>query len=161
VALPGVFHRALRSGVAALLLNAAMSSALAQHARIVRVDAEQTVAHEGLEGPPALQPGDPARGGALVADRQRGLCLLCHSSPFGDPNQQGNLAPSLAGVGSRFDRASLRLRIHNSRLINPESLMPAYGVVDPAQRVAPAWRGRAIFSPQQVEDVVAWLLTLE
>jgi len=155
-----VFRHVVRGGLVALLLNAAMASALAQHARIGQADAEQKVARKGLERPPDLKPGDPARGRALVADRQRGLCLLCHSAPIGDPHQQGNLAPPLAGVGSRLNEASLRLRIHNSRLINPESLMPAYGVVDPAQHVAPAWRGKAIFSPQQVEDV-AWLLTLQ
>jgi len=177
----GVCLRAARIGFVALVLNAATASALAQnastgqsaaepvlagsaaadHSPAKESAAEQAVAQVGFERRPGVHPGDPARGGALAADRQRGLCLLCHSAPVGDPYQQGNLAPPLAGVGSRLDAASLRLRIHDSRRINPESLMPAYGVVDPAQRVAPAWRGKAIFSPQQVEDVVAWLLTLQ
>lgn len=108
-----------------------------------------------------VAPGDPVRGRALVADRQQGLCLLCHSAPVGDARQQGNLAPPLDGVGGRLGEDQLRLRIHDSRRINPESLMPAYGVADPAPGVAPAWRGKPIFSPQQVEDVVAWLATLK
>jgi len=111
--------------------------------------------------PSGVTAGDPARGRALVADRQQGLCLLCHSAPVGDARQQGNLAPPLDGVGGRLDEDQLRLRIHDSRRINPESLMPAYGVADTAPRVAAAWRGKPIFSPQQVEDVVAWLATLK
>jgi sulfur-oxidizing protein SoxX len=116
---------------------------------------------ESLPRPPGVAPGDPDRGRELVADRQRGLCLLCHSAPVGDARQQGNLAPPLAGVGTRLDEAELRLRIHDSRRVNPESLMPAYGVVDAAPRVAQAWRGKTIFSAQQIEDVVAWLVTLK
>ena len=111
--------------------------------------------------PSGVTAGDPARGRALVADRQQGLCLLCHSAPVGDARQQGNLAPPLDGVGGRLDEDQLRLRIHDSRRINPESLMPAYGVADTAPRVAAAWRGKPIFNPQQVEDVVAWLATLK
>lgn len=118
-------------------------------------------AESSMPRPPGITLGDPERGRALVADRQQGLCLLCHSAPVGDARQQGNLAPPLAGVGGRLDEAQLRLRIYDSRRVNPESLMPAYGVADPAPRVAPAWRGRAIFSAQQIEDVVAWLATLK
>ena len=112
-----------------------------------------------MQRPAQVAPGDAARGRALVADRQQGLCLLCHSAPIPEVRQQGNLAPPLDGVGSRMDEAQLRLRIHDSRSVNPDSLMPAYGVADPAPRVAPAFRGKPIFSPQQIEDVVAWLAT--
>lgn len=118
-------------------------------------------AESSLPRPPGVAPGDPERGRELVADRQRGLCLLCHSAPVGDARQQGNLAPPLAGVGGRLDEAELRLRIHDSRRVNPASLMPAYGVADAAPRVAQAWRGKTIFSAQQIEDVVAWLVTLK
>lgn len=118
-------------------------------------------AEPSIPRPPGVAPGDPNRGRELVADRQRGLCLLCHSAPVGDARQQGNLAPPLAGVGTRLGEAELRLRIHDSRQVNPESLMPAYGVVDAAPRVAQAWRGKTIFSAQQIEDVVAWLVTLK
>ncbi len=111
--------------------------------------------------PPGVEPGDPARGSALVADRQKGLCLLCHSAPVGDARQQGNLAPPLDGAGGRLNEGQLRLRMHDSRRINPESIMPAYGVADPAPQVAAAWRGKPIFTAQQIEDVVAWLVTLK
>ena len=45
--------------------------------------------------------GDPAKGRAIVADRQKGLCLLCHTGPFPEQRFQGDIAPDLAGAGAR------------------------------------------------------------
>ena len=45
--------------------------------------------------------GDPARGRTIVASRQVGLCLLCHSGPLPEERFQGDLAPSLSGAGAR------------------------------------------------------------
>lgn len=104
--------------------------------------------------------GDAPRGRALVANRQQGMCLLCHSGPFPEERFQGDLAPSLAGVGARYSEGQLRLRIADSRRINPETLMPPYHHSEDLQRVGAAWRGKTIFTAQQVEDVVAFLRTL-
>ena len=73
---------------------------------------------------------------------------------------QGNLAPSLAGAGSRSSAVQLRQRIANARSINPDSIMPSYSSTDGLNRVAPAWVGQPILSPQQIDDVVAYLQTL-
>src|SRR5207245_6351427 len=70
--------------------------------------------------------GDPARGRAIVVNRQVGLCLLCHSGPFPEERFQGNLAPDLAGAGKRASEGQLRLRIVDSSRINPTTIMPAY-----------------------------------
>ena len=72
----------------------------------------------------AILQGDAVRGESIVTSRQLGLCLLCHSAPGSDPRVQGNLAPNLAGAGSRWSAAQLRERIANARAINPESIMP-------------------------------------
>jgi len=108
----------------------------------------------------ATPPGDAARGESIVTNRQVGLCLLCHSAPAGEPRVQGNLAPSLAGAGSRSSAVQLRQRIANARSINPDSIMPSYASTDGLNRVAPAWVGQPILSPQQIDDVVAYLQTL-
>ena len=118
-------------------------------------------AQSSLERPSGIAPGDASRGRALVADRQQGLCLLCHTAPIAEVRQQGNLAPPLDGAGARLSESELRLRLVDSRRVNPESLMPAYGVADPAPQVGVAWRGKPIFTAQQIEDVVAWLATLK
>ncbi len=105
-------------------------------------------------------PGDPVRGRAIVVDRQRGLCLLCHSGPFPQERFQGNLAPSLAGAGARWSTGQLRLRVADSRRLAPQSLMPSFHSVQGLVRVAPAWRDRPLLDAQQIEDVVAFLATL-
>jgi sulfur-oxidizing protein SoxX len=115
----------------------------------------------GLERPPGVAPGDPIRGRTLVADRQRGLCLLCHAGPFPEERFQGNLAPDLAGAGTRWTEAGLRLRLADGQRLNPASIMPSYGRTEGLHRVGAAFQGRPIFSAQEVEDVVAFLLTLK
>ena len=105
--------------------------------------------------------GDPVRGRAIVASRQVGLCLLCHSGPFPEERFQGELAPDLRGAGARWTEGQLRLRIVDSGRINPASIMPAYHRTEGLTRVAPAFRGKSILSAEQVEDVVAFLMTLK
>ena len=108
----------------------------------------------------AIPHGDAVRGESIVTSRQLGLCLLCHSAPAGDPRVQGNLAPNLAGAGSRWSKAQLRERIANARAINPESIMPSYASTERLNRVARAWVGQPLLNAQQIEDVVAYLETL-
>jgi len=105
-------------------------------------------------------PGSPARGRAIVASRQQGLCLLCHTGPIPEERFQGNLAPDLAGAGSRWSEGQLRLRIADAQRLNPASIMPAYYRVDGLVRVGAAWEGKPIMDAQKIEDVVAYLLTL-
>ncbi len=105
--------------------------------------------------------GDPARGRAIVANRQVGLCLLCHSGPFPEERFQGNLAPDLSGVGARFSEGQIRLRIVDSTKLNPQSIMPAYYKSEGLARVAPAFRGKTVLTPEQIEDIVAYLTTLK
>lgn len=116
---------------------------------------------DALPRPLTDAPGDPDRGRALVVDRQTGLCLLCHSGPFPEERFQGTLAPDLAGVGSRLSPGQLRLRLVDSRRLAPDTLMPPYFSTDDLRQVGDAWRGRTILSAQQIEDVVAFLATLQ
>ena len=115
---------------------------------------------DAIEAPLDGLRGDAARGRAIVGDRGRGLCLLCHSGPFPEVRFQGDLAPDLAGAGSRWSEGQLRQRIVDGRRLDPASIMPAYHRSERLERVAPALRGRPILDAQQVEDVVAFLATL-
>jgi sulfur-oxidizing protein SoxX len=107
------------------------------------------------------QPGDVARGRAIVANRTVGLCLLCHSGSFPEERFQGNLAPSLAGAGSRSTPGQLRLRLVDAARLNPDTIMPSYYRVDGLVRVAKNFQGKTILTAQQIEDVVAYLATLK
>ena len=116
---------------------------------------------DGMPQPLTGTPGDAARGRAIVASRQQGLCLLCHRAPIAEERFQGDVGTDLAGAGTRWTEAQLRLRIVDSRRINPDSLMPAFHRTQGLHRVAPALQGRPLLDAQQVEDVVAWLATLK
>ncbi len=89
------------------------------------------------------------------------MCLLCHSGPFAEERTPGNLATNLAGAGSRWNTAQLRLRIVDSRRLDPAGFMPAFHRTEGLNRVATASAGRPLLSAQQVEDVVAFLATLK
>ncbi len=105
--------------------------------------------------------GDPARGRAIVANRQVGLCLLCHSGPFPEERFQGNLAPDLTAVGARLSEGQIRQRIVDPTKVNPQSIMPAYYKSEGLVRVAPAYRGKTVLTAEQIEDVVAYLSSLK
>ncbi|WP_439610702.1 sulfur oxidation c-type cytochrome SoxX [Reyranella sp.] len=107
------------------------------------------------------KPGDPVRGRTIVASRSTGLCLLCHSGPIAEERFQGDIAPSLAGAGSRWSEGQLRLRIVDGARLNADTIMPAYYRTDGLQRVARNFEGKTILSAGQVEDVVAYLVTLK
>ncbi len=106
------------------------------------------------------QKGDPARGRAIVTNRQVGLCLLCHSGPFPEEKLQGTMAPDLKGAGARSTEGQLRLRIVDAARLNGDTIMPPYYRVDGLTRVAPAFRGKPVLTAEQIEDVVAFLATL-
>ena len=105
--------------------------------------------------------GDPLRGRAIVSNRRLGLCLLCHSGPFAEEPFQGDLAPSLAGAGARWSEGQLRLRMVDASKANPYTLMPAYFKTAGLTQVGAAWREKTILSAQQIEDVVAFLVSLQ
>jgi sulfur-oxidizing protein SoxX len=120
-----------------------------------------TASADGIERPLDGLQGDAARGRAIVASRQQGLCLLCHRGPIPEERFQGTLAPDLAGAGSRWSAAELRAKLVDGRRQNPASIMPAYYATEGLAQVGREWRGKTIFTAQQLEDVVAYLVTLK
>jgi len=104
-------------------------------------------------------PGDPARGRATLVNRQS-TCILCHNGPFPEEKFQGDLAPSLAGAGSRWSEGQLRLRLVDASRLDAATIMPSYYRVEGLDRVGAAWRSKPILSAEQIEDVVAYLISL-
>jgi sulfur-oxidizing protein SoxX len=105
--------------------------------------------------------GDAARGEKIVTNRQVGLCLLCHSGPYPQERFQGTMAPDLKGAGARWNEGQLRLRIVDASRLNPDTIMPPYYRVDGLTRVSPGFRGKPILTAEQIEDVVAYVMTLK
>ncbi len=104
-------------------------------------------------------PGDVERGRRLALDRSKGNCVTCHELPV-NADFQGNLGPPLTGVAGRYEPGELRLRIVDSKRINPESNMPPYYRIADLNVVRRDWAGKPALTAQEVEDVLAYLLTL-
>jgi sulfur-oxidizing protein SoxX len=86
--------------------------------------------------------------------------MLCHAIPDTGPFA-GNFGPSLAGIGARLSAPQLRLRVVDEMRINPQTVMPSYYKVAGLELVAAQFRGKPILTASQVEDVVAYLTTLQ
>lgn len=106
--------------------------------------------------------GEAGRGKAVVSDAARGNCLACHQLPIEGVEAYGTIAPPLAGIASRLSEAQLRLRVVDSRHLNPNSIMPGF-YRDPAliNRPGKPYAGRTFLAAQDVEDVIAYLVTLK
>ncbi len=128
--------------------------------------AEELVAYEvvddiRIEDSLTGKPGDPAQGRKLAIDRKLGNCLACHSLPIPEQQFHGETGPDLAGVGSRLTPGEIRLRVVNPKLVNPDTMMPAFYRVVGLNRVMKDFAGKPILTAAQVEDVVAYLMTLK
>ena len=117
------------------------------------------VTGDSIQEPLTGASGDAVRGRALVLERSN-TCILCHSGPFPEEKFQGDLAPNLAGSGSRWSTGQLRLRLVDASRPNPGTIMPSYYRLDGLERVAPAFRDKPILSAEQIEDIMAYLATL-
>ncbi len=106
------------------------------------------------------KPGDPENGRAIVVKREN-TCLLCHSGPFPEQRFQGDLSPTLKGTGSRWSEGELRLRMVDASRLNPATIMPSFYRIDGLNRVAQNFRGKPVLTAEQIEDVVAYLMTLK
>ena len=117
------------------------------------------VAGDAIPEPLTNARGDVTRGRALVVERTS-TCILCHNGPFPEQKFQGDLAPDLAGTGSRWSEGQLRLRLVDAARLNEATIMPSYYRTDGLTRVGTAWRDKPILSAEQIEDIVAYLVTL-
>lgn len=136
----------MRAGALALLILAGTATA---------GPAGESSIPESLTG----APGDAVRGRQLVANRQVGMCLLCHGGPFPEERHQGDLAPDLRSA-ARLTSGEIRARLVDPARFNPDTIMPSYLRTEGLSRVAARHRGRSLLTPEQVEDIVAYLGTL-
>lgn len=116
---------------------------------------------DGIPTPLGGQTGRPASGRQVVADRQRGDCSICHRLPLPQHRFHGNVGPDLSAIGARLTPAQIRLRVAANRHVNPESVMPDYCTSSGRHQVARRYADQPILSAQEIEDVVAWLSSLE
>lgn len=113
-----------------------------------------------IPAPLTAQPGDPERGRRIVLDRDGGDCTICHAMPLPQRQFHGTVGPPLDGIGRRATPGALRLRLVDPKAFNAETIMPAYYKVAELHRVLDRYDARPILTAQQIEDVIAYLLTL-
>ena len=105
------------------------------------------------------RPGDAERGREVFLDREGAHCLLCHVVDGLDAPFQGNLGPSLTGIGDRLSTGQLRLQVVDAGRVWPGTIMPSYHKVDGLVQVGSSYEGRPALSAEEVEDLVAYLAT--
>lgn len=113
--------------------------------------------------------GDPAKGAEVMSNRGLGNCVACHAvSAMPDVAFQGNVGPSLDGAGDRWEEAQLRGIVSDAKMTFDGTIMPSFYKTGPYVRPGNAFTGKAaegdlppLLTAEQIEDVVAYLLTLK
>ncbi len=121
----------------------------------------QIVGGESIDKSLTGQPGDPANGRKVAIDRKLGNCLACHVMPVPEQPFHGDVGPDLSETGGNLSEGEIRLRIVNSKALNPDTIMPAFYRNDGFERVMKKFQGKTMLSAQQVEDIVAYVMTLK
>jgi len=112
-------------------------------------------------------PGNPEEGEKVFTSRAIGNCVACHEVTSLSAAFPGNVGPMLDGVGSRWNEAEMRGIVANAKIMYDGTVMPSFYRVDGFVRPGDGYTGKAaeaiepILSAQQVEDVVAFLMTLK
>ncbi|WP_095588965.1 sulfur oxidation c-type cytochrome SoxX [Actibacterium ureilyticum] len=115
--------------------------------------------------------GDAANGRKVVSTKGLGNCVSCHaiSEMADDVPFHGEVGPILDGVADRWSEAELRGIVANAKMTYDGTIMPAFYKTTGYIRPGDAYTGKAaksdplppLLSAQQVEDVVAYLMTLK
>lgn len=113
-------------------------------------------------------PGDPAAGAELM-NKGAGNCIACHVvSELEYLGFHGEIGPPLDGVADRWSEAELRGIVADAKQMFEGTMMPSFYKISGFIRLGDAYTGDAhaggevapLLTGQQVEDVVAYLMTL-
>lgn len=113
--------------------------------------------------------GNPMEGAKVVSTKSLGNCVACHEiTDLADVPFHGEVGPLLDGAGDRWSEAELRGIVANAKMMFEDSMMPSFYKTDGFTRLGNAYTGKAhqgevepLLSAQQIEDVVAYLMTLK
>ena len=144
-------------GVAVAVVFGAAAAFSAQAGKFVTYEIVDGGIPHSLTG----KAGDPVKGRKTAINRKKGNCLACHVMPVPEQADHGEVGPPLNDVGSRLGAGEIRLRIVNPKIVNPDTIMPAFYRIYGLHRVQKKWQGKTIISAQDVEDIVAYMMTLK
>ncbi len=114
------------------------------------------------------QAGDAAAGKEIMVSRGKGNCIACHQvTALEEYPFHGEVGPTLDGVGEYRNAAELRGIVANAKMTYDGTIMPAFYRTSGFIRPGNAFTGKAaegalspLLTAQEIEDVVAYLLTL-
>ena len=138
------------------VLGAALCGALVTSAHA----GEYTIVNSTVPASLTGKAGDPAKGKKLAISKKKGNCLACHIMPIPEQQFHGEVGPDLSSVASYMSEAELRMRIVDPKVINPDTIMPAF-LKEAKTRVLKKFKGKTILKAQEVEDIIAYLKTLK
>lgn len=152
----------MQLGRVILSASAALMIASASHAADVTprdVDFTDYVVKASLTG----MRGDPDAGAKVFIDRKLGNCLACHANAdMKDQLFHGNVGPALDGVADRYSPEQLRAIVADAKKVfGDQTVMPGFYSLNVGVHVRKDLVGKTILTAQQVEDVVAYLMTLK
>ena len=150
---------AARSCLAAVALCFGVSSALAADTAPGDVKFDDGKVTGSLTG----QAGNAAEGRMFFADRKLGNCLACHKNTETSEQQfHGEVGPPLDGVAERWSEAELRAIVVNSKAVfGEQTVMPGFYSLEVGKDVRKDLIGQTILTADQVESIVAYLVTLK
>ena len=113
--------------------------------------------------------GNPEEGRKILTTKSMGNCVSCHAAEaYADVPFHGEVGPMLDGAGSRWSEAELRGIVANAKMMFDGTIMPAFYKNSGYIRPGDAYTGKApkealapVLNAQQIEDVVAYLMTLK
>ena len=150
------------------MLPVICAAALAAGALIIPADAaaDELVKFTVVDGnsiPDSLtgKAGDPENGRKVAIDRKLGNCLACHVMPVPEQPFHGEVGPDLNGVAERLSEGEVRLQVVNPKYNNPNTIMPAFYRTEGLHMVWKKFQGKPMLTAEEVEDVVAYLMTLK
>lgn len=161
----------MRRATATAAILAALPAFAQDPASALGVDPEAVAMSEYGEvaAPLTDAPGSAESGAEVVADRGKGNCVACHQiSALSEVPWHGEVGPSLDGVADRWGEAELRGILVNAKAMFPGTIMPAFYKTSGFVRPGDGFTGKAapaelapLLTAQEIEDAVAFLLTLE
>jgi sulfur-oxidizing protein SoxX len=120
--------------------------------------------------------GDPKAGLKWMVHRRLGNCIACHKVSkilaLAKPDDlkslksygfHGKIGPPLDGLTERYSEGEVRLIVVDAQKAFPDAntIMPAFHKKDGLHRVIKDCQGYVMMSAQQVEDIVAYLMTIK
>ncbi len=159
--------RIRKAGFVSVIAMAFAFTAGAQAADVKKVHEKGLKPYEIVDGisipkPLTDKPGDPKRGAKIVVKRKKGNCLACHKiDQLSDFPFHGNIGPELTDVASHMKDGEMRLRLVNPKVVNEDTIMPAFYRTEGLHRVMKKFQGKPVLTEQEIEDVIAFLKTLK